>query len=73
MSYVLPIEQTDPELAETFRQIANKEIPFVVGNGNIYDSRTGGIAQASSDAKVNRNDKCPCDSGKKYKKCCGKQ
>jgi hypothetical protein len=22
--------------------------------------------------KVGRNDKCPCDSGKKYKKCCGK-
>lgn len=23
-------------------------------------------------AKVGRNDPCPCDSGKKYKKCCGK-
>jgi len=22
--------------------------------------------------KVGRNDKCPCNSGKKYKKCCGK-
>jgi len=22
-------------------------------------------------AKVNRNDPCPCGSGKKYKKCCG--
>ncbi|GAE95161.1 hypothetical protein JCM21714_4374 [Gracilibacillus boraciitolerans JCM 21714] len=22
-------------------------------------------------AKVNRNDKCPCGSGKKYKNCCG--
>jgi len=21
---------------------------------------------------VNRNDPCPCGSGKKYKKCCGK-
>ncbi|MFA6189736.1 MAG: AAA-like domain-containing protein [Sulfuricurvum sp.] len=25
-----------------------------------------------SEAKVNRNDLCPCNSGKKYKKCCGK-
>ncbi|MCI6277572.1 MAG: SEC-C domain-containing protein, partial [Clostridium sp.] len=25
-----------------------------------------------SDAKVGRNDPCPCESGKKYKKCCGK-
>lgn len=23
-------------------------------------------------AKVGRNEPCPCDSGKKYKKCCGK-
>jgi preprotein translocase subunit SecA len=21
--------------------------------------------------KIGRNDKCPCKSGKKYKKCCG--
>lgn len=25
-----------------------------------------------SEPKVNRNDSCPCGSGKKYKKCCGK-
>ncbi|RKZ12974.1 hypothetical protein DRQ53_14025, partial [bacterium] len=24
------------------------------------------------DEKVGRNDLCPCGSGKKYKKCCGK-
>ena len=23
--------------------------------------------------KVNRNDTCPCGSGKKYKKCCGRE
>ncbi len=30
-------------------------------------------ASAADDefAKVGRNDKCPCGSGKKYKKCCG--
>jgi preprotein translocase subunit SecA len=26
-----------------------------------------------TEAKVGRNDPCPCGSGKKYKKCCGKQ
>ncbi|MFH1896007.1 MAG: SEC-C metal-binding domain-containing protein, partial [bacterium] len=26
----------------------------------------------TKDAKVGRNDPCPCGSGKKYKKCCGK-
>jgi uncharacterized protein YecA (UPF0149 family) len=25
-----------------------------------------------NDNKVGRNDPCPCGSGKKYKKCCGK-
>jgi uncharacterized protein YecA (UPF0149 family) len=24
-----------------------------------------------TEAKVGRNDPCPCDSGKKFKKCCG--
>lgn len=28
--------------------------------------------QAISQKKVGRNDPCPCGSGKKYKKCCGK-
>ena len=23
--------------------------------------------------KIGRNDPCPCGSGKKYKKCCGKE
>ncbi|MBV1910563.1 MAG: SEC-C domain-containing protein [Kangiellaceae bacterium] len=27
--------------------------------------------QAVSTKKASRNDPCPCDSGKKYKKCCG--
>ncbi|MCP4508291.1 MAG: SEC-C domain-containing protein, partial [Fuerstiella sp.] len=31
---------------------------------------TGSVAQRSP--KVGRNDPCPCGSGKKYKKCCGK-
>ncbi len=26
----------------------------------------------SEDEKIGRNDPCPCGSGKKYKKCCGK-
>ena len=25
-----------------------------------------------NDHKIGRNDPCPCGSGKKYKKCCGK-
>jgi preprotein translocase subunit SecA len=32
----------------------------------------GGSPVQSSQSKVGRNDPCPCGSGKKYKKCCGK-
>lgn len=30
------------------------------------------IEQAKSERSVGRNDPCPCGSGKKYKKCCGR-
>jgi uncharacterized protein YecA (UPF0149 family) len=29
-------------------------------------------APVRREAKVGRNDPCPCGSGKKYKKCCGR-
>ena len=28
---------------------------------------------SADEEKVGRNDPCPCGSGKKYKKCCGKK
>ena len=42
--------------------------------------RAGGMSQSEPSSelyrrtspKVGRNDPCPCGSGKKYKKCCGK-
>jgi uncharacterized protein YecA (UPF0149 family) len=30
------------------------------------------LDKANKKPKVGRNAKCPCDSGKKYKKCCGR-
>jgi uncharacterized protein YecA (UPF0149 family) len=30
------------------------------------------VEQASRERSTGRNDPCPCGSGKKYKKCCGK-
>jgi uncharacterized protein YecA (UPF0149 family) len=30
------------------------------------------LAPVQNEMKVGRNDPCPCGSGKKYKKCCGK-
>jgi preprotein translocase subunit SecA len=31
------------------------------------------VEQVHGDQKAGRNDPCPCGSGKKYKKCCGKE
>ena len=33
-------------------------------DGMFYDTFSG--------TKIGRNDPCPCGSGKKYKKCCGR-
>lgn len=30
------------------------------------------VPEKDMSAKVGRNDPCPCGSGKKYKKCCGR-
>ena len=77
-----PLEQTDPALAEYIRQIANREHPVVrglyIGMIKLF------ITFRGSDPNVNvkgplrviqlarRNDPCPCGSGRKFKKCCGK-
>ncbi len=39
--------------------------------GSVADS-TEVITYVRAEPKVGRNDPCPCGSGKKYKKCCGK-
>ena len=39
---------------------------------NLIKSSPQNIAVNSEGKKIGRNDPCPCGSGKKYKKCCGK-
>ena len=31
-----------------------------------------GLSKLFLEVKVGRNDACPCESGRKYKRCCGK-
>ncbi|MBR5883230.1 MAG: preprotein translocase subunit SecA [Mailhella sp.] len=56
------------EEAETAEfELRHKTDPAAMGDG--------GASEEEEDAegpKVGRNDPCPCGSGKKYKKCCGK-
>lgn len=75
MDTVLPLEQTDPELAEHFRLIANRQHPAVHSvsccNGHITITP---YLQRPIIRKIKvpgRNDPCHCGSGRKYKKCCG--
>ena len=67
-----PIEETDPDIAEFIRSICSDKAPYKIDfiKGEIYDTRTP--PPAIADKKIGRNEPCPCNSGKKYKKCCGK-
>ena len=60
---------------------ATRDAPVRVSNvresGGSSESSSGGVAVAArpsspSGQKVGRNAPCPCGSGKKYKRCCGK-
>ena len=52
------------------QKIEREEAPKITGtNKDIDGPRTPYVRKG---AKVGRNDPCPCGSGKKYKKCCGK-
>lgn len=70
------------EASEFFKKNKNR-LPHVVNGPNMQivgKSMTQGIENGFndiledvfSDQKIGRNDPCPCGSGKKYKKCCGK-
>jgi len=55
--------------------VVNAEQINAIASGNIT-SNGGEEAEApkpivNKNKEVGRNDKCPCGSGKKYKKCCG--
>lgn len=50
----------DEEYLKRKKEIEAKEFPYMQSK------------PIKSDSKVGRNDTCPCGSGQKYKKCCGK-
>jgi preprotein translocase subunit SecA len=65
-------------VSENIRQTADQGVPVAAGGGEMQEA--AGQAQGEgakvktivrTQAKVGRNDDCPCGSGKKYKKCCG--
>ncbi|WP_026565175.1 SEC-C metal-binding domain-containing protein [Bacillus sp. UNC41MFS5] len=68
-SYYSIMGETHPELMDWKLAALEREIDFR------NESKQGGNPQSGPiqmENKVGRNDPCPCGSGKKYKKCCGK-
>ncbi|MBP1582331.1 MAG: SEC-C domain-containing protein [Victivallales bacterium] len=55
---------------------ADEEIErlFAIDNGEEVDTSVLRAPKpiVRETPKINRNDPCPCGSGKKYKKCCGR-
>ncbi|HEV2601437.1 MAG TPA: preprotein translocase subunit SecA [Candidatus Babeliales bacterium] len=64
----LNVERFDQHKLEQRREQELEELRITSGEG-LGESHES--VQAHSD-KVGRNDPCPCGSGQKYKKCCGK-
>ncbi len=65
----------------TSQELSHPEAGSFAGSGGREDSEdtiapaagsAGGKAHGDSAVKVGRNDPCPCGSGKKFKKCCGR-
>lgn len=61
----LPAEAIDSEILANAADLIVKCTDVL--SGAKYRKRT----QATKEAKVGRNDPCPCGSGAKFKKCCG--
>jgi preprotein translocase subunit SecA len=58
--------------AEVDRFEAKKEKPIVLSRGAEGGAEKPAQPVKRETRKVGRNEPCPCGSGKKYKKCCGK-
>ena len=61
------IQIAEPEKIDDYRQPRQQQLVFSGG-----DAPEKKKPQKRSARKVGRNAPCPCGSGKKFKKCCGK-
>ena len=49
-----------------------KKIRLWKYKGSTTNDIKSNVVSLKANKDIKRNDHCPCDSGKKYKKCCGK-
>jgi len=58
-----------PAMGKQLSEAEVKRFAEQVGINKLTQKKKALIAAGKS-TKVGRNDKCPCNSGKKFKKCC---
>lgn len=63
----IPEDKRDKELGTD-----DNPLPLITFKGRSKKSAVNNT-NSSSSRKIGRNDPCPCGSGKKYKKCCGRR
>lgn len=64
------IEGTVKEADRLAKQM-QKDMEEMNNVGLTKKERNAIIVPVRTEPKIGRNDLCPCESGKKYKKCCG--
>jgi len=66
----LNVEQFNARELEAKREKELDKLSMISGDGSVNEEARQPVQRA--EPKVGRNDPCPCGSGKKYKKCCGR-
>ena len=69
---VRPIQESEAEDLEARRKQQQRKISYSRGESDGEgDNKPKTVRRKGK--KIGRNDPCPCGSGKKYKKCCGRK
>ena len=53
------------------QEVSESRLSYNGSKSSPKQAKRNDVPYRRSEAKVGRNDPCPCGSGKKYKKCCG--
>ncbi|MCX8110871.1 MAG: preprotein translocase subunit SecA [Syntrophorhabdaceae bacterium] len=76
-SFELFLDMLDRVKTDTVRKLyavqpAKEELTYENPTPVMFTNKGGDILSMHKEKKIGRNDPCPCGSGKKYKKCCGR-
>ena len=66
----IALEVVDPILAGQLKKIATSRHPNIKAV-EVGASGYGVVPRKDFPPKIGRNDPCPCNSGAKFKRCCG--